>query len=311
MAHDIYTKLHKGPNVYITEKLYDAGLYVEKLASEDDLMKLSAIIHDAALELTRHAKSINAEFCLADNLPQDMALFSAVWGQCLSLSELLQHILESICLTFDASVDEEHILEAVLVRIFTRGIRTFAEINTLLQHGYPYGANSLTRNLFELWCILTFVGKYGAKTAVAYYEATGNDMISKNEYEWAKVAGVFDENSRISLIDIRRKCGLDSTTNKEFYSFSCKYTHGAPQIVNHEVGETKEHIYDMGGSSYGLEVPGINSAILIVSMLVELSHTFIKDDLILCIDLCQNLVDILKKAYLDTAARIASCTDEG
>ena len=196
--------------------------------------------------------------------------YNEIWGECIHTAKCYINLLANLCGKIKIIADEEHIKEYVLARLMGRGIRTYAEVIILLQNGFPYGAASLSRNLFELMTIARFIVKNDASVALEYYRETDKtpEQQNKEDYEWARKSGEFEPKEKITLRKIREKAGMVDLEYCKIYAFLCKFTHASPQTVNYDMFATSDDIFH-GPSLFGVEVPGINATLFLRDLMIS------------------------------------------
>jgi len=227
------------------------------------------------------------------------------WGSGLVLSCSFRYLLEDLCTSLVITYDEEHITDYVLAKLLTKGIRTYNEINVLLQNGFPYGAIALSRILFELYYISAFIQSYGDKVALAYDKTAENLLTENKGYAWAKEADCFKDKKNISFKEIRDSCKISSFPNDELYSFFCKYAHPSAQSVINEVGAEDNSDCYFGPSLYGFEVPAINSALMLGLMINNLVSYYQSEDFQLKGYFCLEWALLLMDEYEKIASTIS------
>ncbi len=189
--------------------------------------------------------------------------FHRFWSHCLQLSQVHERLI------IDLAADKTHIestednrKEYVLSKLLGRGIRTYQEINLLIKNGYPYGAISLTRTLYELAIITRFIEMQDDCVARAYYNSSSDSVDTNSSYEWARASGAFKEKEKIRFSRIREITGFNEEKHKELYTIYCNFAHGSPQIVNNEVGADTDAIC-VGPTIFGIEAPAIFASMII------------------------------------------------
>jgi len=189
---------------------------------------------------------------------------------------------------------EKNKKEYVLSKLLGRGIRTYQEINLLVRNGYPYGAITLTRALFELAVITSFIDKQNDLVAEAYYNYSGDSVDTNSNYEWARPAGVFKEKEKIRFNRLRELGVFGDDKYKELYTIYCNFAHGSPQVVNNEVGAETDAVYS-GPTAYGLEAPATFAALIISEILLTVFFESCSRELtkkgLFCIEWAQYLKD--------------------
>jgi hypothetical protein len=253
----------------ITERLNASGISIdEPIESEEQITRWSSLYN---LFL---AESIgNVDFTSIENLISSEGLsfvinHQRIWGYCLLLSKVHLVMLEDICSTVRIQLDQANVKKYVLAKLMGKAIRTYAEVITLCENGLPYGAISLTRNIFELSVIMRFIDQYNDIVAMEFLKAAEKplDEQDKDDYGWARSSGQFGENGRITFRALREKCGMDNSRYTEIYAFLSKYAHASSQSTNLEVGTSTDNVF-IGKTNFGIENPAINAALFISNMM--------------------------------------------
>ena len=189
--------------------------------------------------------------------------FDETWGNCIRLLGIhLSILVELASITQKIPADEEHIKDYMLSRLLGRGIRTFQEITLLLENGYPYGASSLTRNLFELAVVAKFIETNDATVAKAYYETSNESIEHDDHYNWAKASGKFKDTEHITLKRLHELAGFKEDSYNILYKILCNFTHASSQITNREMGVVSDDVF-IGPTIFGIDSAGINAIRLI------------------------------------------------
>ena len=196
--------------------------------------------------------------------------YNEFWGDGINFSFLFLQLLEEFCQGVKITADKEHIREYVLARIMGRAMRIYLEVITLLKNGFPYGAASLTRSLYELMIIIHFIKKHEDDVALAYYEASDKPLDEQDydDYGWARLSGHFSNGERISLKKLRVNCDMVDPKYDSMYSFHCKFAHAAPQTVNYDIGSTSNDIYT-GPTLYAVDIAGGNAALFLRAIFID------------------------------------------
>lgn len=154
-----------------------------------------------------------------------------------------------------------------LSRLQKRAAQQYAEIITLVKHGFSDGAFARWRSMYELSVISSFILKYGEEVAAKFIEASE----SEDRYDWAMASGVFPETKRhVTFGDILRLCDIDADVWKENYTVANQTVHASPQGTFGRLGSQDGESPDSQRSEYGISAPAIQSAntlVLITSML--------------------------------------------
>jgi len=226
--------------------------------------------------------------------------FNIIWGNCMKLISVeLSILFELASVTQKIPADEDHIKDYILARLLGRGIRTYQEITILLENGYPYGASSLTRNLFELVVIAEFLSENNAAVAKAYYDGSSNGMDHDDHYNWARASGKFKDTEHITLKKIHELAGFDENNYNDLYKTLCNFSHASSQITSCEVGTDSNDIF-IGPTSFGIEAAGIYATRLVNRIALTVISNHADSDsllkLILAIEfgeyLCQELTNV-------------------
>ena len=235
----------------------------------------------------------------------------SIWGSSLRSSEIHKTMLiELIRLIIDIPNEKEDVKKVVLTKLFSKGIRTYEEIIVLLKNGLPFGAISITRNLFELMVITRFISESDEPVARAFFDASKDQIIKPDNYEWARASGSFGEKERISIHSIRERCNMENIEYKEIYTWHCKYTHPCPQSIQYEFGDRSLLADEIRFHTIAqLEIAGINSAFFINNILLSLFYFAGNNSLLLKCLLCMEWSNIIAENYKSIRDKIQKVVD--
>lgn len=225
-----------------------------------------------------------------------------VWGYCIKLMKCFINLLIDLCDKKKVVADEEHIKDFVLARLMGRGIRTYTEIVILLQNGFPYGAASLSRNLFEYMTIARFISGNDDCVALEYYRQTNTtpEQQKKDDYEWARKSEKFSSKENITFKKIQNAAGMADMEYYEIYSYLCKFSHASPQTVNYDMFAVTDDIY-LGPSLYGVEIPGINSTLFLRDIFLSFCKQFSDTETLAKELLCAEFATYICNAFKEAA----------
>jgi hypothetical protein len=300
----IFEHFHNGFDKYLLE-LLETDEFVKEfsLSSEERCERASNTIQSYLNDSEEHIKDIYKNVTHEDDHEREnfFTTYSKIWGKCIQLSILHLRILDDLCSNIQVTADEENIKEFVLARILGKGIRTYAEIITLISNGFPYGASSLTRNLLELMIISRFISMNEKEVALEYFKASDQPLDQQNDdYGWAKASNLFKENDRITLRKIRDHCGMKDHLYTRMYSFHCKFAHASPQTVNYNLSEVSDDIFT-GPTFYSVEVPGINASMFIRDIVLNFFYLNSNDEISMKVLFCAEWSTFLSNKYNDAA----------
>jgi len=153
------------------------------LSDEESCERASSTIQSYLNNSAEHIKDICKYVTNEDDHEKEIffANHTKTWGNCIQLSILHLRLLDDLCSNIQVTFDEENIKEFVLARILGKGMRTYAEVITLISNGFPYGATSLTRNLLELMIVSRFICSNEKEVALAYFEASDKPLDQQND----------------------------------------------------------------------------------------------------------------------------------
>lgn len=270
---DIFEQLHPDFVNSFGKYLSSNGINPDAPATNmEEFERRVSLVNDFASKSMEDVLDSNCKYEDEEEKEKFFGIHNRIWGKCLQLSTIYLCMLEDLCKLMTIVFDEEHIKGYVLAKIMGKGIRTYAEVLTLLKNSYPYGAAALTRNLFELMVIMRFIEKNDKAVARAYYEAAAvplEQQRSDDDYKWAKAADCFKDKKKVLFSDIRKESGLAAPKLIQVYKFLCKFIHADPLTVNHEIGLDTNDII-IGGSHMGIDVSGIDAALFTRAMMIDL-----------------------------------------
>ena len=163
--------------------------------------------------------------------------------------------------------------------IQSRALLVYAEIICLLENGYPGGAKSLFRTLYELWAVAEFLHHDTDEVADAFNKSRNNKLDNeKAHYKWASSSKRFEEKvAKGEAITINtivqeahntfRKGREDDVSNSflnKVYSFPNQIIHPSAKGVFRRLSYAPKGQEDglvIGRADTGLSEPAINSTV--------------------------------------------------
>lgn len=275
--------------------------------SEDESEKLILVTKQFISEHMAKANVIYAEIKEDQESKLFNIMFNKIWGQSIRLSEIHEHLVSEIAAQttqITLPINEENTKEYVLVKLLSSAARTYQEIVILLKHGYPYGAISLTRVLFEIAIITRFIANENEAVALEYYKSTSDEVDYNSKYEWARASGKFgNEKESITIKGLRVLSGFKEERYINLYTVYCNFAHSAPQIVNNDVDSDGINIY-AGPKMCGIDAPGSNAAALINDVLRTVKGKNATEEIDLKIIFCLAWEDYLTDSYTRAAGNL-------
>jgi len=232
--------------------------------------------------------------------------FQQVWGESICLSEIHEHLISEVAMqstNIVLSDDDSNIKEYVLTKLLGNAIRTYQEIILLMKNGYPYGAISLTRNLFELSIITRFIAEESDEVSIAYYRSSNAEVDHNDRYAWARPSGKFSKKERITIQRLRELSKFDDERFKDLYTIYCNFAHSAPQIVNNDVDTNSPNIY-AGPKVNGIDAPGTNAAAFICDILLKVKGQNATQDINFKILFCLVWEEYTSESYKRAAEKL-------
>lgn len=271
--------------------------------------KQTTNLHQFAKSVMCNANVLCKHF---DTLPEQVQYdksLDLIWGKCLTLSKAHAYLLNELCYSFSFPCNQEHIKEYVLVKLFASGLRNYSGSIVLLQNGYVYGSINLTRNLYELLCLMNFIKINDETVAQAFYDAGENPLDERNPYKWATSSGCFNK-EWISLSDIRKQCNRKNDSEDSIYAFLCKFAHPSSQSVMIEIGDPTSLDCFTGQSIFGMEVPATNAGLFISEMLQFLPDSVQTPEFVTKAKFCREWALLITEEYENVAKKIAAAQSQ-
>lgn len=297
LEKEIFESIHISFSQALKDYLINDGIDFENLTlSEDESEKMMQLVGKF---ITENLININEIY---KGIQEDVDLesfhveFNKIWGYCIKLSEIHERLISEIAFQttkIALPLNDENIKEYVLNRLLCSAIRTYQEIILLMSNGYPYGAISLTRNLFELAVITRYIEQENEAVAWAYFNSSDAPVEFNHKYRWAALSGNFKQKEIITFKKIKDISGFDERFDA-LYTIYCNFSHSAPQIVINDVDTDIADIY-AGPKTFGADAPGIFAATLVGDILttVKLKNASLDARLkiIFCIGLAYHIRD--------------------
>lgn len=309
-SKNIFEQFNTNFDTDIARILSEKGLDIDNPnRNEEDFQQVSSIIQqyitdNKELIVEAYEKSQNCYEVEASKFNENYYL---IWGKCIQISKLHCRLLEDICKQTLVIVDKENIKGFVLAKLMGKSIRTYLEIITLISGGFPYGAASLTRTLFELMVITRFIVKCNDEVALEYFNASAKPLDEQdyNNYSWARASGMFGSNEKITFGKLLKKCELDNSIYSKLYAFHCKFAHATPQTVNYDINAVTDDIY-CGPTIQAIDVPATNAALFIRSVMLDYLCYLDEDNLSIKALFCAEWVTYLCSEYNKAAKKLQS-----
>lgn len=267
-----FEQLQPNFNEELSGYLLENNVNIENIAlSEENSQKAVHVTKEFINKCTQNVDKILLENKDGVEARKFNNSFQQVWGESIKLSEVHECLISEIAFEtthIHLSTDDKSIKEYVLTKLLGNAIRTYQEIILLMKNGYPYGAISLTRNLFELSIITRFIQQENDEVSKAYYKSSDADVDYNDKYAWARPSGKFSKNERITIQRLREISDFDDDKFKNLYTIYCNFSHSAPQIVNNDVDTDGLNIY-AGPKTRGINAPGPNAAAFICDILLN------------------------------------------
>jgi hypothetical protein len=313
-SYGIFEQFNTDFDAHIARILCKKGIDINNSnRKEEDFQDISFIIQNYISENNRLIKQIykknqnyyDVETC---NFFKN---FYEIWGQCIQISKLYCCLLKETCKNTVLIADKKDIKGFVLAKLMGKSIRTYSEIVTLISNGFSYGAASLTRTLFELMIVTRFILKCDSDVALKYYNASKKPLDEQdyNNYSWAKSSSLFEQDEKITLSKLQKKCELDNPIHYKMYAFHCKFAHATPQTISFDIDADTDDIL-FGPTMQGVDAPAINAALLVRSVLLDFFSYLDEDKISIKALFCAEWVSYLCVEYKKVAKGLQSISDK-
>ena len=309
---DLFERIHPDfSNSLIGYMVKNNVKFKQASSSESESKKMILVTRQFISERMAEANKMYIELKEDCRAKQYNDKFTEIWGESIKLSEIHEYLISDIAAQtthITLPLNDENIKEYVLARLLSSAIRTYQEIILLLRNGYPYGATSLTRVLFEIAIITRFISGENKAVALAYYNSASDEVDYNSKYEWARASGKFNKKfgkkpENITIQGLRKASGLEDKKFDNLYTIYCNFSHSAPQIVNNDVDTDDADIY-AGPKTFGIDAPGIHAARFICDSLNSALGMKASLDLNLKIMFCMAWMDLVHESYKRSAERL-------
>ena len=312
----------------------DFGIF-SKLMSKDDFQKFSELtfqnMEKRIPSLIKSLKSDRAGF--------DKRLLKT-WGKPLNYFQALLHTSYEAAYYFREKFpskinDNNKYIAEALLRIHARALKISNEILTLLSNGYPDGANSRWRSLYELAVISFFISQNSTDVAQRYLEHEAIDRLNraesymkhhkklkyppirrdrnklrnmqqrlcakygdyyKNDYGWIP-RSLWGSRTGVGFGFIEESVNLSHLN--PFYKLSCSHVHGGSGGFYSLGLINQDELLLIGSSNYGLADPVQNSAISIHQITVNLLNIFPDFEGVISMGVMQLFVDRISASAIN------------
>ena len=313
-SNSIFEQFNSKFDANIVRILSGEGIHIDDPnRKEEDFQQISDIIQNYITEnkgLIRRIckKNQNYDVLKARKFYKN---YYAVWGNCIQISKLHRRLLEDICTQTIIKAEKENVKGYVLAKLMGKSIRTYSEIISLISDGFPYGAASLTRTLFELMVITRFIVQCNDNVALEYYKASAKPLDEQdyNNYSWAESSGIFKPNEKITLGKLQKECNLDNAVHFKLYAFHCKFAHATPQTVNFDIDAVTDDTY-YGPSMQSIDVPANNAALLIRNIMLDYLIYIDEDNISIKALFCAEWVIYLCDKYNEAAKKLQNTKEK-
>lgn len=295
----------------LKSRLDQSGITVNPVdCSEDQADTLIKTVHTLAEDCTDTALTFSNSIDIIKK-SNFYNQFYAKWGKSIALSLVLEQLLTDLMLCIKPATTAD-VKEFVMQKLFSKAIRTYMEINTLIRFGFPNGAIALVRVLYELWICFSFIATNNSSVATAYLKKAAEPLTKRSahdNYDWAKAATCFcDRTDDIKLHELHKKVSTDDLLKIESRNYAAynKFIHAAPQTINDTPESDLENI-TIGPLHEMIQIPAIHSTFYICQMLHVGKNWFNTGDLFQRYAFCIEWIEILLESYSKTADGSLSC----
>lgn len=230
------------------------------------------------------------------------------WNSAFVTSRMMYQLCVDIAEHYSNSMDKLennekekiHYSFIVLQHLHGRACQIFLEILSLMKNGFPDGAYSRFRSLYEISVIANFICENGENVAKAFYNSHDK---KNNNYKWAKAAKCFSTEKRITFNKIQKQ-QLEFTNNwKKQYYLGCEIVHASSRSTFARIGnwDGMDSCEPVGQSDHGMSLPGEHSAIIMAAV----TNTFLSinndiDSIAFC-KIVNDWIHIVRKNYFTIA----------